>query len=121
VQATVRSAVLGVVAEAVITATASCPPRVGVNSAPPEPATLNELRAIYDNPSLRSIARIADALYAYDNSLSNFRWYHYQLVQGIIGDSRGTAGTRGLDYLARSLRLRLFPEFTAIRADLVRT
>jgi len=50
----------------------------------------------------RDLAKIADGLHAYDNAFGSFRWEHLQIVQRIIGEAVGTAGTS--NYLQRKTR-----------------
>jgi len=116
---TLRAAFLGLLVDEGITAAAHWAPSIGLQSAPVDCGPIAALLPLYRDPALTRAARIADALFDYDNALANFRWHHYQLVQRLIGSAPGTAGTRGLDYLAQTLRLRLFPELTALRAGLV--
>jgi tryptophan 2,3-dioxygenase len=44
-----------------------------------------------------------------------WRYQHMKTVERIIGYKPGTGGTAGVSYLAKALRLRLFPELWEAR------
>ncbi|MCB0348059.1 MAG: hypothetical protein KDD37_04450, partial [Bdellovibrionales bacterium] len=45
-----------------------------------------------------------------DQKLSIWRFRHVQMVERIIGITRGTGGTQGVQYLTSTLEKRAFPE-----------
>jgi len=82
----------------------------------PSPALQQVLVGIYrTQPSLASLAeRMVDL----DEGLMEWRYRHVKMVQRTIGTRRGTGGSSGAEYLARTLNQPLFPDLWAIRTDL---
>ena len=53
-----------------------------------------------------------------EDSFQRWRFRHLITVQRIIGHKRGTGGTSGVDYLAKALEYRFFPELWNVRTIL---
>jgi tryptophan 2,3-dioxygenase len=53
-----------------------------------------------------------------DHSFQVWRFQHMKTVERIIGYKPGTGGTAGVSYLAKALRLRLFPELWELRTSM---
>jgi tryptophan 2,3-dioxygenase len=61
---------------------------------------------------------LAEALVDLDQSFQLWRCHHLKTVERIIGYKPGTGGTAGVSYLAKALRLRLFPELWEVRTSM---
>ena len=56
--------------------------------------------------------------YLLDHHFQLWRYQHMKTVERIIGYKPGTGGTAGVSYLAKALRLRLFPELWEARTSM---
>ena len=90
-----------------------------------EPWVLSEelaqaLGAIYRNLDERySLYTILESLLDLDQKLLLWRYRHVSMVERIIGITRGTGGTHGVEYLSRTLSKRAFPEIWEARQHII--
>ena len=61
---------------------------------------------------------LAERLVDLDHRFQIWRFQHMKTVERIIGYKPGTGGTAGVSYLAKALRLRLFPELWEARTSM---
>jgi tryptophan 2,3-dioxygenase len=61
---------------------------------------------------------LAERLVDLDHRFQLWRYQHMKTVERIIGYKPGTGGTAGVSYLAKALRLRLFPELWEVRTSM---
>jgi tryptophan 2,3-dioxygenase len=61
---------------------------------------------------------LAERLVDLDHRFQLWRFQHMKTVERIIGYKPGTGGTAGVAYLAKALRLRLFPELWEARTSM---
>jgi len=61
---------------------------------------------------------LAEHLVDLDHRFQVWRFQHMKTVERIIGYKAGTGGTAGVSYLAKALRLRLFPELWEVRTSM---
>jgi tryptophan 2,3-dioxygenase len=61
---------------------------------------------------------LAERLVDLDHHFQLWRYQHMKTVERIIGYKAGTGGTAGVSYLAKALRLRLFPELWEARTSM---
>jgi tryptophan 2,3-dioxygenase len=61
---------------------------------------------------------LAERLVDLDHRFQLWRFQHMKTVERIIGYQPGTGGTAGVSYLAKALRLRLFPELWEVRTSM---
>jgi tryptophan 2,3-dioxygenase len=61
---------------------------------------------------------LAERLVDLDHRFQIWRFQHMKTVERIIGYKAGTGGTAGVSYLAKALRLRLFPELWELRTSM---
>jgi len=61
---------------------------------------------------------LAERLVDLDHRFQIWRFQHMKTVERIIGYKPGTGGTAGVSYLAKALRLRLFPELWELRTSM---
>ena len=61
---------------------------------------------------------LAEHLVDLDYRFQLWRFQHMKTVERIIGYKPGTGGTAGVSYLAKALRLRLFPELWEARTSM---
>jgi tryptophan 2,3-dioxygenase len=61
---------------------------------------------------------LAEKLVDLDHRFQVWRFQHMKTVERIIGYKAGTGGTAGVSYLAKALRLRLFPELWEVRTSM---
>ena len=61
---------------------------------------------------------LAERLVDLDHRFQVWRFQHMKTVERIIGYKAGTGGTAGVSYLAKALRLRLFPELWEVRTSM---
>ncbi len=61
---------------------------------------------------------LAEGLVDLDHRFRSWRFQHVTTVERIIGNKPGTGGTSGVNYLAKALDLRFFPELWQIRTSL---
>jgi len=70
-----------------------------------------EFAKVYNEPTkYHEIYEILELLLDMDQKLSIWRFRHVQMVERIIGITRGTGGSQGVQYLATTLEKRAFPE-----------
>jgi tryptophan 2,3-dioxygenase len=75
--------------------------------------------AIYqDTNNNWDLYELAEKLVDLEDSFQRWRFRHLITVQRIIGHKRGTGGTSGVDYLAKALEYRFFPELWNVRTIL---
>jgi len=61
---------------------------------------------------------LAERLIELDHRFQDWRFSHMKTVERIIGNKAGTGGTSGVNYLAKALELRFFPELWQVRSAL---
>ena len=61
---------------------------------------------------------LAERLVDLDHRFQTWRFQHMKTVERIIGHKPGTGGTSGVPYLAKALRLRIFPELWDVRTSM---
>jgi tryptophan 2,3-dioxygenase len=61
---------------------------------------------------------LAERLVDLDQKFQLWRCHHLKTVERIIGNKMGTGGTSGVNYLAKALELKFFPELWQIRASM---
>ena len=61
---------------------------------------------------------LAEGLVDLDHRFQLWRFQHMKTVERIIGNKPGTGGTSGVNYLAKALELRFFPELWQARTSL---
>ncbi|MDG1417559.1 MAG: tryptophan 2,3-dioxygenase [Maricaulis sp.] len=61
---------------------------------------------------------LGEKLVDLEHKFQQWRFNHLKTVERIIGFRRGTGGTSGVDYLAKALNLRFFPEIWTVRTTL---
>ena len=61
---------------------------------------------------------LAERLMELDHRFQDWRFSHMKTVERIIGNKPGTGGTSGVNYLAKALELRFFPELWQVRTSL---
>ncbi len=66
----------------------------------------------------RDLYELAERLVDLDHRFQLWRFQHMKTVERIIGYKPGTGGTAGVSYLAKALRLRLFPELWELRTSM---
>jgi tryptophan 2,3-dioxygenase len=66
----------------------------------------------------RDLYELAERLVDLDQRFQLWRFQHMKTVERIIGYKAGTGGTAGVAYLAKALRLRLFPELWEARTSM---
>ena len=62
--------------------------------------------------------QLAEKLMDLDDALITWRHKHVLTVERIIGGKKGTGGTPGVSYLAKTLERRCFPELWSLRTAL---
>ena len=83
-----------------------------------EPIAENEAlqAAIVANFGDDRFANLVETLTDLDEGLQEWRYRHVMMVKRTIGTKRGTGGSEGAEYLARTLFMPAFPDLWAIRA-----
>ncbi len=61
---------------------------------------------------------LAERLVDLDHKFQLWRCHHLKTVERIIGHKPGTGGTSGVNYLAKALELKFFPELWSIRTSM---
>lgn len=61
---------------------------------------------------------LAERLVDLDHKFQLWRCHHLKTVERIIGHKQGTGGTSGVNYLAKALELKFFPELWSIRTSM---
>jgi tryptophan 2,3-dioxygenase len=75
--------------------------------------------AVYHNAAKDfDLYELAEHLVDIDHRFQIWRFQHMKTVERIIGYKPGTGGTAGVSYLAKALRLRLFPELWEVRTSM---
>jgi tryptophan 2,3-dioxygenase len=75
--------------------------------------------AVYHNAEKDwDLYELAERLVDLDHRFQLWRFQHMKTVERIIGYKPGTGGTAGVSYLAKALRLRLFPELWEVRTSM---
>ena len=75
--------------------------------------------AVYHNAAKDwDLYELAERLVDLDHRFQLWRFQHMKTVERIIGYKPGTGGTAGVSYLAKALRLRLFPELWEVRTSI---
>lgn len=76
-------------------------------------------QAVYENPDAHwDLYELAEDLVDMDDQFQTWRFRHMNTVERVIGRKMGTGGTSGVDYLRRSVEVRLFPELWSVRTAL---
>jgi tryptophan 2,3-dioxygenase len=74
---------------------------------------------VYHNAEMHwDLYELAEMLIDLDHRFQHWRFQHMKTVERIIGYKPGTGGTAGVAYLAKALRLRLFPELWEARTSM---
>ncbi|MBL8771305.1 MAG: tryptophan 2,3-dioxygenase [Phenylobacterium sp.] len=85
----------------------------------PHPAVEDAWLEVYrDTARHWELYQLAEKLVDLDDALLTWRHKHVLTVERIIGGRRGTGGTEGASYLARTLQRRCFPELWSVRSRL---
>jgi tryptophan 2,3-dioxygenase len=85
----------------------------------PSAAVEDAWLAVYrDTARYWELYQLAEKLVDLDDALLTWRHKHVLTVERIIGGKRGTGGTEGASYLARTLQRRCFPELWSVRSRL---
>jgi tryptophan 2,3-dioxygenase len=82
----------------------------------PSSALQDILIRIYREDPLAS--SVCERLVDLDEGIQEWRYRHVKMVERTIGRKRGTGGSSGAEYLARTLSKPLFPDLWAIRTEL---
>jgi|SRR5579862_6063079 len=76
-------------------------------------------RRIYnDEAKYYDLHLLLEELIEFDERLLLWRGRHVRMVERMIGHKRGTGGSSGAEYLARTLAYKLFPEIWEVRTSL---
>jgi tryptophan 2,3-dioxygenase len=82
-------------------------------------ALIESYRQIYsDEGRYYDLHLLLEALIEFDERFLLWRGRHVRMVERMIGNKRGTGGSSGAEYLARTLDQRFFPELWAVRTQL---
>lgn len=82
-------------------------------------ALIDSFRRIYsDEEGLYDLHLLLEELIEFDERLLLWRGRHVRMVERMIGHKKGTGGSAGVDYLARTLDNRMFPELWEVRTYL---
>jgi tryptophan 2,3-dioxygenase len=81
------------------------------------PDSVDALVDIYTAPARHpQLYALCEAVSEYEVRFSAWRFHHIKVVERVIGEhSRGTGGSTGVRYLARTLKYRFFPELWEAR------
>ena len=75
--------------------------------------------AVYADPGPHNdLYRLAEALMAMADALTQYRWRHFVSVQRLIGMKPGTGGSAGVGWLQHVTSHRFFPELWSLRTQL---
>ncbi len=81
-----------------------------------EPALVETLRGIYENPArFWAEYHLSEQLVDVEESFQLWRFRHMKTVERIIGNKRGTGGSSGVSFLRKALDLTFFPELIEVR------
>lgn len=76
-------------------------------------------QTIYENPEKYWNAyELGEKLVDIDEAQAMFRFRHLKVVERIIGYKRGTGGTAGVNYLAKMVFDKMFPELWDVRTEI---
>ena len=79
-------------------------------------ALVESFRRIYsDEGRYYDLHLLLEDLIEFDERLLLWRGRHVRMVERMIGRKQGTGGSAGVDYLARTLDTRMFPELWEVR------
>jgi tryptophan 2,3-dioxygenase len=82
-------------------------------------ALLESFRRVYtDEAKYYDLHLLLEDLIEFDERLLLWRGRHIRMVERMIGHKMGTGGSAGVDYLARTLDNRIFPELWNVRTFL---
>jgi tryptophan 2,3-dioxygenase len=82
-------------------------------------ALIESFRRIYtDEEKYYDLHLLLEDLIEFDERLLLWRGRHIRMVERMIGHKMGTGGSAGVDYLARTLDNRIFPELWSVRTFL---
>jgi tryptophan 2,3-dioxygenase len=82
-------------------------------------ALVESFRRIYtDEERYYDLHVLLEDLIEFDERLLLWRGRHVRMVERMIGHKKGTGGSAGVDYLARTLDNRVFPELWEVRTFL---
>ena len=82
-------------------------------------ALIESFRQIYtDEEKYYDLHLLLEDLIEFDERLLLWRGRHIRMVERMIGHKMGTGGSAGVDYLARTLDNRIFPELWSVRTFL---
>jgi len=82
----------------------------------PSEALIQSFRRIYqDEEQFYDLHLLLEDLIEFDERLLLWRSRHVRMVERMIGHKTGTGGSPGVDYLARTLEYRMFPELWEVR------
>jgi tryptophan 2,3-dioxygenase len=82
-------------------------------------ALIETFRQIYsDETHAYDLYLLLEDLIEFDERLLLWRGRHVRMVERMIGHKRGTGGSSGVEYLARTLAYKLFPELWEVRTQL---
>ncbi|HWC31709.1 MAG TPA: tryptophan 2,3-dioxygenase family protein [Actinomycetota bacterium] len=76
------------------------------------------LKMMRDRDAFAELFALSEALIAYDELFSQWRFHHVLMVEREIGSKTGTGGSSGSAYLRTTLDKRFFPELWGIRSYL---
>lgn len=86
---------------------------------PPHPSVEAAWQKIYEDPDTHwDLYELAEDLVDIDDQFQTWRFRHANTVERVIGNKTGTGGTSGVQYLKRSVDVRLFPELWSVRTNL---
>ncbi len=63
------------------------------------------------------LLRLAEALVALADQMSQYRWRHFVSMQRLLGLKPGTGGSAGVGWLRQVTEHRFFPELWSIRTE----
>jgi tryptophan 2,3-dioxygenase len=79
-------------------------------------ALVETFRSIYSNDAAHSdLYLLLEELIEFDERFLLWRGRHVRMVERMIGHKQGTGGSSGVEYLARTLDYKLFPELWDVR------
>jgi tryptophan 2,3-dioxygenase len=85
----------------------------------PHPAVTAVFKEIYEAPREHwSEYEMAEKLVDVEEHFLLWRFRHIKTVERIIGFKRGTGGSSGVDFLRKSMEVRMFPELWDVRTEI---
>ena len=82
------------------------------------PRDLAELYRDHADPARGALHEVAEFLVDFDEGMARWRFHHVLMAAREIGARPGTGGSRGVEYLKRTLDGRFFPELWDVRSAL---